>query len=52
VCGLSLPQIGDVFEGRDHSTVHHSVKKIEQTVETNSAFSLQINDIINTVKGK
>lgn len=52
VCGLSLPQIGDVFDGRDHSTVHHSIKKIEERVDTNSAFSLQINDIINTVKGK
>ncbi len=52
VCGLSLPAIGDEFDGRDHSTVHHSIKKVEQMVAVNSAFSNQLNDIIHTVRGK
>ena len=52
VCGLSLPQIGEKFNGRDHSTVHHAVKQVEKKIADNNAFALQINDIINTIKGK
>lgn len=29
VCQLSLPLIGEEFDGRDHSTVHHSIRKVE-----------------------
>ncbi|NLY72957.1 MAG: chromosomal replication initiator protein DnaA [Tissierellia bacterium] len=32
---LSLPKIGEIFGGRDHSTVVHSCDKITKEVETN-----------------
>lgn len=32
----SLPEIGNAFGGKDHTTVMHSCKKIEQDINTNS----------------
>jgi len=51
VCDLSLPLIGEYF-GKDHSTVHHSIGKVEEDMRSNSAFKNEINDIINSVKKK
>ena len=31
--GISLSRIGDVFGGRDHSTVIHSIRKVEEEME-------------------
>lgn len=33
--GLSYPELGRMFGGRDHSTVVHAVKKIRQMLESN-----------------
>lgn len=33
---MSLPQIGDRFGGRDHTTVLHACRKIEELVQTDS----------------
>lgn len=33
--GLSYPELGRMFGGRDHSTVVHAVKKIKQMLESN-----------------
>ncbi len=30
----SLPEIGDAFGGRDHTTVLHACRKIDELVET------------------
>lgn len=52
ICQLSLPLIGEEFDGRDHSTVHHSIKKVESMMETNRSFRNAINDIIHSIKDK
>ena len=36
--GMSLSRIGDVFGGRDHSTVIHSIRKVEDQMENDPAF--------------
>jgi len=35
----SLPEIGRKFGGRDHTTVMHAVKKVEQLCETDASFA-------------
>ena len=35
----SLPEIGDAFGGRDHTTVMHAVRKIEELKTTDSSFA-------------
>ena len=36
LANLSLPEIGNAFGGKDHTTVLHSCKKIEQAMESDS----------------
>jgi chromosomal replication initiator protein len=38
----SLPEIGRRFGGRDHTTVLHAVRKIENLVSTDSALADEI----------
>ena len=33
--GLSYPELGRMFGGRDHSTVVHAIKKIRKVMESN-----------------
>jgi chromosomal replication initiator protein len=35
----SLPEIGRAFGGRDHTTVMHAVRKVEELVKSDSAFA-------------
>jgi chromosomal replication initiator protein len=35
----SLPEIGRAFGGRDHTTVIHAVRKIEELVKADTAFA-------------
>lgn len=42
---LSLPDIGDAFGGRDHTTVIHACKKVDELVRTDS----KINDDYTTL---
>ena len=44
----SFPRIGMLFGGRDHSTVIHSVDKIQNEIKNNK----QLEDIINELKEK
>lgn len=47
---LSLPQIGEEFGGRDHTTVLHAHNKIEQKYEADLDFRKTIDKIIERIK--
>ncbi len=40
--GIPLKHIGHHFGGRDHSTVHHSIKKVRSEMERDPAFRHQV----------
>ncbi|HLT85629.1 MAG TPA: helix-turn-helix domain-containing protein, partial [Phototrophicaceae bacterium] len=49
---LSLPKIGQLFGGRDHTTVMHANRKIrEQMAEKRSTFN-QVTELTNRIKQK
>ena len=48
--GMSLPQIGSVFGGRDHTTVMHSCKIVEANMASNSTMSMVVEDVKRLVK--
>lgn len=48
---LSLPDIGREFR-RDHSTVHHSINKVEDQVNSDSVFAAKVKDIIKNIQSK
>jgi len=47
---MSLPQIGEEFGGRDHTTVIHAYEKINQLKQTDPAIEKSINEIITKIK--
>lgn len=48
--GMSLPQIGNVFGGRDHTTVLHSCKTVEGNMAANTDVKAVVEDIKTLVK--
>jgi chromosomal replication initiator protein len=46
----SLPDIGRSFGGRDHATVIHAVKQIENFIKTDSKFADEINQLKKILK--
>jgi chromosomal replication initiator protein len=46
----SLPKIGEMFGGRDHTTVLHAHEKIKSDIEENKNFKLEIDAIIKKIK--
>ena len=48
--GMSLPRIGDVFGGRDHTTVLHSCKTVEANMQANTDIKAVVEDIKTLVK--
>jgi chromosomal replication initiator protein len=40
----SLVQIGEVFGGRDHSTVIHSIRKVEQDMDEDAGFRREVEE--------
>ncbi len=48
--GMSLPQIGTVFGGRDHTTVLHSCKTIETNIKSKSNVSSMVEEIKQRVR--
>lgn len=47
---LSLPEIGEMFGGRDHTTILYAVRKIEQMRQESSEFNEEIERILNLLK--
>lgn len=47
---LSLPNIGKSFGGRDHTTVMHAIKKVEQEMTVNPTFRHQVEELIKNLK--
>lgn len=45
----SLPEIGDAFGGRDHTTVLHAVRKIKELRETDQRFEEDFNALIRII---
>ena len=49
---LSLKDIGSIFEGRDHSTILSSVRRIEKIIDESSDLSNIIRDITSNINSK
>jgi len=47
----SLPEIGELFGGRDHTTVLHAVRKIGEERQRNSELNQQLHVLEQTLKG-
>ena len=49
---LSLKDIGALFEGRDHSTVLSSIRKVEDTINESQDFSQTVRDITSNINAR
>lgn len=47
---LSLPEIGNSFGGKDHTTVLHAYNKIREEVNINPDFKERVSRVINIIK--
>ena len=47
----SLPEIGELFGGRDHTTVLHAVRKVSSERATNTELNQQLHVLEQTLKG-
>ncbi|MDD5653392.1 MAG: chromosomal replication initiator protein DnaA [Candidatus Omnitrophica bacterium] len=47
---LSLPEIGDFFGGKDHTTVLHSVNKIKEDISHNEILKNKIERVLQIIK--
>jgi len=45
----SLPEIGDLFGGRDHTTVLHACRKIKQLRESENRISEDYQNLLRTM---
>jgi chromosomal replication initiator protein len=48
--GLSLARIGEHFGGRDHSTVIHSIRKVQEQMQEDPAFRHQVEAALADIK--
>jgi chromosomal replication initiator protein len=46
----SLPEIGKNFGGKHHSTVIHSIKKVEQLRKNDQVFNNLVNSLIESIR--
>jgi len=47
----SLPEIGRKFGGRDHTTVMHAVRKIDELMAGDQPFADEVNAVRRVLKG-
>ncbi|MBU4251688.1 MAG: chromosomal replication initiator protein DnaA [Candidatus Omnitrophica bacterium] len=47
---LSLPEIGELFNGKDHTTVLHSYKKIKESICNNPELKERVEKVIKVIK--
>ena len=47
---LSLPEIGELFGGKDHTTVLHSYKKIKENINNNPELKERVDKVIHIIK--
>ncbi|OAT79894.1 chromosomal replication initiator protein DnaA [Desulfotomaculum copahuensis] len=50
ITDLSLPQIGEAFGGKDHTTVLHACDKIKTEMENDPIIKQTINELIKNIK--
>lgn len=50
--GMSLPRIGQVFGGRDHTTVMHACEKIQDELDRNNDLRRAITEMKRNITGK
>ena len=50
--GLSLVKIGEIFGGRDHTTVLHGIKKVEGEMRARDATFRQVQDLTRIIRGR
>jgi chromosomal replication initiator protein len=48
---LSYPEIGDKFGGKDHSTVIHAIKKIEEKMSLDMSFKMTVEKLMEKLLG-
>lgn len=47
--GLSLPRLGAAFDGRDHTTVLHACRKIEDEIATDTELATRVREVRATL---
>lgn len=50
--GMSLPKIGQVFGGRDHTTVMHACDKISNEIDQSAELRRAITELKRNITGK
>jgi chromosomal replication initiator protein len=48
----SLVRIGRRFGGRDHSTVIHSIRKVEEDMKSDPAFAVRVERLREEMRGR
>jgi chromosomal replication initiator protein len=47
---FSLPEIGDQFGGRDHTTVMHACAKVEGEIKNKQGLRVMVDKLIHSIK--